>query len=382
MKPKNIIWVFTIGTFAVGTDAFIIAGMLDKIASDLQVHPAMAGQLITIFSISYALLAPISSCLTEGINRKTIVLVALFLFILGNIVSALCNSFFIMALGRVIAASGASSFTPQAYSIAALVVSDKKKGYALSVVMGGMTLSIALGIPLGTFIGQCFSWRATLLGIATLSAIPLLSAWWLLPSLVVSAKHSLKDRLSLVTYKPVILIFLVTFLAVLSEHIVYSYISLILGDVTYEGEHILLLALVCFGTGALLGNVLAGYGTDKLGSKKILFFSLAAQSLSLLSLVWVYNQPFFVCLALFTWGVTGWMYLVPIQHRLLEISKRFGTFALSLNSSVLYFGMAMGSLLGGGVVSIGPSHWLGVPAFFIGCFALWATTFAYKSDNS
>lgn len=117
IKSQNIIWIFAIGRFAVGTDAFIIAGMLEEISSDLQVHPAMAGQLITIFSLSYAILAPISSWLTQGINRKIVLLIALLLFILGNMVSALCSSFFTMVLGRIIVAARASSFTPQVYSI-------------------------------------------------------------------------------------------------------------------------------------------------------------------------------------------------------------------------------------------------------------------------
>lgn len=162
-----------------------------------------------------------------------------------------------------------------------------------------MTLATALGVPLGTFIGEHFNWRITLFGIAVLGVMPFLCLWRLLPPLMASGRHSLRERLSIIGYKPVILTLLATFLALLSEHIVYSYISLILSDATYEGNHILPLALLCFGVGGLLGNALAGYGTDKLGSKKMLFFSLAIQNISLFSLVWVYDQPFFVSLVFF-----------------------------------------------------------------------------------
>lgn len=75
------------------------------------------------------------------------------------------------------------------------------------------------------------------------------------------------------------------------------------------------------------------------------------------------------------------MYLTPIQHRLLEFSGQFGTFTMSLNSSVLCLGIAMGSLFGGGFISIWQPHWLGIPAFFIGCLTLWVVVISYKYGN-
>ena len=97
------LWLLGIGTFAVGTDAFVIAGVLPEMAADLDVTPGVAGQLITIFSLTYALFAPISATLTQRLSRRTTLIWALVVFVVGNLVAAGGDTYALAVVGRVIA---------------------------------------------------------------------------------------------------------------------------------------------------------------------------------------------------------------------------------------------------------------------------------------
>lgn len=181
------------GTFAIGTDAFIVAGILDEISGTFAVSPAQAGQLISIFALAYMLFAPLTAWLLGNLNRKHILQLALVLFIAGNLVCAYADSFLQMSAGRVLAALGAACYTPQAAAAAVGLVAEKRRGLAISIVYGGMTLAIALGIPFGTFLARLIGWREIFLLIALLGAVSLLGLSLALSAIAAPGKHTLKE---------------------------------------------------------------------------------------------------------------------------------------------------------------------------------------------
>ncbi|ABC21601.1 MFS transporter [Rhodospirillum rubrum] len=378
---KPLLWVLGLGTFAIGTDAFIVAGVLREIADDFAVSGAAAGQLITLFAVSYAVFAPVSAWLLGGWGRRRSLLFALGVFALGNIVSAAAPSFALLALSRIIAAFGAASYTPQAVAVAAQLVPPERKGWALSIVYGGMTVATALGIPFGTLIGQTLGWRATFIGVVGLGLLTLAGLAVLLPALAAPGIHTLRERFAAVSRPAVLAPLGITFLAVLSEHTVYSYISLILADTLWDGLPVLPIALVFFGIGAVAGNAASGYGSDRFGTRSVLIFAISAQTAALLGVSLVQPSPLLSCLVLLVWGMAGWMYLVPIQHRLLGLSKTYGSFTVSLNSSVLYLGIGGGGALGGLFITLfGPAS-LGFLGFALGLLALALALTAYEAGD-
>ena len=64
--------VLAFGTFAVGTDAYVIAGVLPELAHSLDIGVAAAGQLVTVFAIGYAVLSPVLAALTSHWSRRTV----------------------------------------------------------------------------------------------------------------------------------------------------------------------------------------------------------------------------------------------------------------------------------------------------------------------
>lgn len=370
------------GTFAIGTDAFIVAGVLTEISDTFTVSPAQAGQLISVFALAYMLFAPLTAWLFGNLNRKHILQIALVLFIAGNLACAFADSFLQISAGRVLAALGAAAYTPQAAAAAVGLVSEKRRGLAISIVYGGMTLAIALGIPFGTFLARVIGWREIFLLIALLGAVSLLGLSLALRAIAAPGKHTLKERLAPLRQKAVLTTLLITFFAVCSEHIVYSYVSVLLKHTQLGAEAILPIALLVFGVGAVIGNFVSGVLTDTLGSKFVLLFSVTIQTVSLFLLTFYVTSPWWVLTIFLVWGITGWMYLVPIQHHLLSLSKRFGALTVSLNSSVLYAGIAAGGMLGGLTLYTLPAYYLPLFSLPLGAIALLLTLFFFRGEKA
>ncbi|MNS99343.1 Purine efflux pump PbuE [compost metagenome] len=245
-----------------------------------------------------------------------------------------------------------------------------------------MTLAIALGIPFGTFLAKLIGWREIFLLIALLGAVALLGLSLALNAIAAPGKHSLKERLAPLRQKAVLTTLLITFFAVCSEHIVYSYVSVLLKNTQLGPEAILPLALLVFGIGAVIGNFVSGLLTDTFGSKFVLLFSVSIQTLSLFLLAFYVTSPWWVLAIFLVWGITGWMYLVPIQHHLLSLSKRFGALTVSLNSSVLYAGIAAGGMLGGLTLYTLPAYYLPLFSLPLGAIALLLTLLFFQGEKS
>lgn len=84
----SLIWP-TLGVFAIGTEGFMIAGLLPALARDLNVGLPAAGHLVTAFSLAYAIGAPVMAVLTAGLERRRLLVVAMGGFALGNLLAAL-----------------------------------------------------------------------------------------------------------------------------------------------------------------------------------------------------------------------------------------------------------------------------------------------------
>jgi predicted MFS family arabinose efflux permease len=187
----------TLGAFAIGTEGFMIAGLLPALARDLNVGLPAAGHLVTAFSLAYAIGAPIMAVLTAGLERRCLLAVAMGGFALGNLLAALAPGYAGLLATRLLLALSAASFMPAASGYAAALGGPERRGRALSTVTNGLTLAIIAGVPLGVLVGQGFGWRATFLGVAGLGALSLLGILTRLPRQPPGVTAGLGERLAL-----------------------------------------------------------------------------------------------------------------------------------------------------------------------------------------
>ncbi|KAA8997339.1 MFS transporter [Affinibrenneria salicis] len=348
MWPK--IAILTLGTFAIGTDGFVIAGVMQDMAGQLNVTLSAAGELVTVFAWVYALSSPLIASLTARWSRRRLLTGAMLVFVVGNIAGALANSYGQMMAARVISAIASAAYTPCASVAAVMLAGERCRGRALSLVMAGITVSTIIGVPLGTWLGHYGGFRLALwlvVGLAALAAIGLLG--WL-PDLPASPPVRLRERLRALRYPGVGAILLVTLLAMTAGFTVYTYIGPLLSATLHADARRLSLVLMAFGLAGTAGNLFSGWLVDRWGAWATALLSLGVVMAALAALPWLSVTPAGALFGVIVWNGAGWLLLPAQQHRLLSIAPQAGQLLISLNAAAMYLGIGAAGLLGGQVI--------------------------------
>lgn len=366
------------GMFALGTDSFVVAGVLGQVGASLGVSVALAGQMVTIYALSYALLSPVIAAAAAHWPRKRLLLAGLAVFVLGNVLTAIAPNIEIVLASRLLAGLGAAMFSPTATATGASLVPPEQRGRALAIVIAGLSSATALGAPLGTFIGGLFDWRATMWFVSVLGLAAAIGVAWLMPDVANPPAISLARRLAPLADSRVVLTLLTTWLVYAGLFLVYTYIGASFDRATGGNASVLAGLLLLWGVAATVGNLLAGRLTDRLGSRRIINIAIAAAAVDFALLPWTSASLATAIPALIVWGLCGWGLVVPQQHRLINITPSAAPLLLGLNSAALYVGVSMSGLLGALAITRFSAHSLGlVGAVFIAA-ALLVAELAYQ----
>jgi predicted MFS family arabinose efflux permease len=355
-----------LGAFAIGTETFMITGVLPIISSDLQVSPAAAGSLVTIFALAYAFGSPLLAVATAGIERKRLLLLAMGAFSLANILAAFAPNFAWLAAARVLLALTAGTFMPAATAFATTMHEPSKRGHAVALVYAGMTLATVVGVPAGTFVATAASWRATFIGVGLLAALAFAGVAAILPRLGGLSAVGLRERLAIARRPAVWKLLALTALALLGPFAANTYLGVLLGSALGVTGDRLAGLLMIFGVVSFIGSQFGGYGADRWRRDRfiavILFVLIAAFALLSIGAQWGgVAGGAAIILGLSLWGLFGWAFPIAQQARLVSLDPALAPITLSLNTSALYFGAAAGSALGGLAIrqwSIGAVGWV------------------------
>ncbi|MGD0678254.1 MAG: MFS transporter [Polyangiaceae bacterium] len=364
-RPGALYWL-ALGTFAIGTEGFMIAALLPTIAADIRVSVAKAGLLVSIFALAYATSSPVLTALTGRVDRRRLLIASMSLFAMLNMTAAMAHSFLALAAARVLLAFAAGIYTPNANALAGALVPAEQRGRALAVVNGGLTAAIALGVPLGAVVGERLGWRMMFVAVSVLSAIAVAGLAHGLPRGIGApmVTASLGDRVRAVRDPRVARALAVTTVWASGSYAVYTYVAPLLYSATPLRGSQIGLALFTWGAAAGVGLFVSGNATDRLGSGVVLRASLTSLILALAGLAVVANLvtpaeavvPVLAAMAL--WGMSSWAFFPAQQTRLIElVGVPSAPVALSLNASFMYLGFSLGAALGGfSLLHVGPRH--------------------------
>jgi predicted MFS family arabinose efflux permease len=349
MNPR--ILLLALGIFAIATEGFVIAGLLPTIAGDLGVAVAVAGQLITVFALTFALSAPLIASLTSTWPRRRLLIAGLAVFATANAIAALSPTFAVLLTARVLAAIGSALFTPTAVVAATTLAAPAQRGQAVAVVIAGSTFALVLGVPLGTWAGVQFGWRVTYGLVALLAALAALGCLAFLPQVSNPLRVNLRAWIGLVSQPRVGLGLGVTLLGLLGWFAVYIYIAPLLRQVTHlEGAAVGSMLLV-YGLASIVGNLLGGYTADRWGPTRTVAFSLIGLAVTLAALPLLATSVAGAVAALIAWGVAGFMLGPAQQSRLIALAPTGAAVLVALNASATWLGIGGGAVLGGAVIS-------------------------------
>jgi multidrug resistance protein len=347
------------GMFAVGTDSFVVAGVLSQVSTSLGVSIALAGQMVTLYALSYALLSPVIAAAAAHWPRKRLLLAGLAVFVIANVITAVASSIALVLASRVLAGVGAAMFVPTTTATAAFLVPPERRARALSIVIAGLSSATALGAPLGTFIGGWLDWRATMWFVAIIGAAAATGVARSLPEIASPGAASLAQRLQPLRDPRVLLTLMTTLLVYGGVFVVYTYIGSTLDRATGGDTRVLAGLLLLWGVAATAGNLAAGPLTDRFGGRRIINVTIAILVLDMALLPWTSASLATALPALVVWGMCGWALIVPQQHRLIGITPPAAPLLMGLNATALNIGVSLSGIVGGAALTHIERHSLG-----------------------
>ena len=353
-RSAPLYWL-ALGAFAIGTEGFMVAAILPNIATDLSVSLVAAGQVVAIFSLAYGLSSPILTTLTGRVGRRTLLIWSMAVFVLANLVAAAVPNYWSLVAARILLAFAAGLYVPGANAVAGAMVAPERRGRAIAIINGGLSIAVTLGVPMGAVIGNALGWRMTFVGVAGLSAIALIGLVLGLPKDVGAGMTtaSFRGRLAVVRTPGVLPSLLVTLLWAMGSYTVYTYITPFMSHlVSVEGRDIGAI-LFLWGAAAATGLFISGSATDRFGSRRVIGIALFLATAALSSLsVWAHllsPQAALVpaVISVIVWGMAHWGFWPAQQANLIGIAGlKVASVALSLNASSMYLGFFLGASLG------------------------------------
>jgi predicted MFS family arabinose efflux permease len=352
------LFVLALATFGIGTDNYVVAGILPAVARSFDVTPAAAAQFVTVYSLAYAIATPVLATLTANWSRRRVLVAGLVIFIAGNILTVTQHLFWLALVSRAIAGAGAAIVTPAAGAAAAAMASPEQRGRALALVLAGLSAATAFGAPIGTLVASLGDWRTTIWFVAAIGIAACVLIWITLPALPVPARLGLRDRLAPLANPGIRAALLTTFVPMFGIFMVYTYISLVFDRATAGDGSRLAILMSVWGLGATAGILLAGRFCDRFGSRRVITICLTAAACDFALMPWTSANYVTALAALGIWGMFGWGFVLSQQHRLVSFAPALAPVLIALNASAIYLAVSASGAFGAVLLRLVDPHLL------------------------
>ena len=336
-----------LGNVVTGCSVLAPAGMLIELSSDLAVTVRDAGLLITFGAVMLCVGSPLTAWLTSRIERRTLLTATLAVLALTNIASAFAPDYAGLLVIRLVMLAVGALYTPQAAGTAALIVPAEKRGSTIAYIFLGWSLAAAVGLPLITFIASRYGWRAVYGSIGLIGCLSFVLLAWRLPRGLVGAPVDLRTWVNVGRNRMIILLLLITTLQMSGQFVVFTFMAPLLTKLTQAGPDAVGLVFALYGIFGFIGIAIATRIVDSWGAwnTSVLFTALMLAGVT----GWAISAgtyPLMAC-SVAIWGL-GFASTNSMQQvRLVGAAPALASASVSLNTSVLYIGQAVGSAIGG-----------------------------------
>lgn len=353
-----VIYIFSLCTFTFGLSEFVVAGLVSAISMDLHESISQVGSAIAAYALGAAIGAPIITALLANWRDKTVLLLTLGVLAAGSVAISLAPDVLTLHGVRFIIGLAHGVFMAVASNAAVKLVDPVRAGRALSLVWMGLTLSIAFGVPLGTFFGSYWSWRMVFLAIGGLGLISTLGLVLLMRQQPRSSSHratDLKQSIAALWHRELLGAATIAMLVSVATFSFFTFVSPFLLNITRVPPQVLSLAMLVFGICSILGNLLGGYLVDAFDADRCLLGGLTALMLNLsglhlwgdsmiatLTLVGLLGVVFFAIVTLST------LRMLRLAH---HYTPQSSAVASGLNIASFNLGTALGGIGAGWVIT-------------------------------
>ncbi|HSI41904.1 MAG TPA: MFS transporter [Xanthobacteraceae bacterium] len=361
------LYALAIAAYAIGTTEFVIVGLLPTVAADLHITLPLAGLIVSVYALGVTFGAPILTALTGHVPRKPLLLALMALFVAGNAMAALSATYEMLLVARVLSAFAHGVFFSIGATIAADLVPRDRRASAIALMFMGLTVAIVTGVPLGTFIGQSFGWRATFWAVAGLGVVAVLGIAVLLPGNIRKAPPaSLLDQVRVLGSGRLLLVFGMTALGYGGTFVAFTYLATMLETITGFAAHQVSFILILYGAAIAVGNLSGGRiaNRDPVKALTVLFL---AQAVVLAIFTFTSRAPVPALVTLTALGFLSFATVPGLQLYVVQLATRFRPGAVdtasALNIAAFNLGIALGAWIGGLIVAsdlgLGATPWVG-----------------------
>ncbi|CDO32097.1 MFS transporter [Mycolicibacterium porcinum] len=347
------VFALALGGFGIGTTEFVAMGLLPDIATGFGISEPTAGHVISAYALGVVIGAPVIAALTARWPRKTLLLTLMAVFTLGNLASMLAPTYLTLVIARFVTGLPHGAFFGIAALAAAHLMGPQNRAKAVAYVLCGLTVATVLGVPLASWLGQALGWRSAFGLVVGVGLVTLAAQWlWLPKHLRTMHVTSPLTELGALRRPQVWLAVLVGMIGFGGMFAVYTYISTTMTDVTGLPRSMVPVALMVFGLGMVVGNLIGGRLADT-SVIRALYLSLGSLAVLLAAFSVGSHSPWTALSLLFGVGVAGSAVGPALQTRLMDVAHDAQTLAAALNHSALNIGNATGAWVGGLVIAAG-----------------------------
>jgi predicted MFS family arabinose efflux permease len=355
MRIPIALLALTVSAFAIGTTEFVIVGLIPTIANDLNVSLPSAGLLVSLYALGVAVGAPLLTALTGKVPRKLLLLGLMLLFTLGNLVAWQAPGYESLVMARILTGLAHGVFFSIGATIATSLVAKDKAASAIAIMFSGLTVALVTGVPLGTFIGQHFGWRATFLAVSALGVIAFLASLFFIPrNLQHNQPASVLQQLQVLKQPRLLLVYAMTAVGYGGTFVAFTFLAPILEQITGLSSGSVALVLLVYGVSVAVGNIWGGKLADKKGPIAALQIIFGGLALVLLVFTFTASNPWLAVATVLIWGAFAFGNVPGLQVYVVQQAAHHTPHAIDvasgLNIAAFNLGIALGAWGGGLIV--------------------------------
>ncbi|MED5020907.1 MFS transporter [Paenibacillus chibensis] len=345
---RLFIYILTLGVFLTATSELIVSGILYVIASDLHISVALAGQLVTVYSLAFAFLTPVIVFFTSRWERKRVLLLSLVLFMLGSAASIVPHLGVIL-VSRALLGVSSGVYLVTAFAAAAKISPPDKVGAAIGTIVLGFSSAMILGVPIGIAITKWLNWQSIFVILGVLSLLMSLVILRFLPRISGDEPASLRRQFRVLSSGIIASLLLLSFFRESGNSVLLTYLTTFLNELLHLNAGTISLLMLVLGLIGAMAARLGGSGADRWGTRRIILASLIMHVSALLLLL----------LPLFTGSLAAEIVLIgfimfsmfmggpALQTHVIKQAPESSSLVLSLNTSTIHLGLAAGAGSGG-----------------------------------
>ncbi|MFF7880121.1 MFS transporter [Streptomyces sp. NPDC007896] len=342
-----------VGAFGIGTTEFVMMGLLPDVADDLHISIPSAGHLVSAYALGVVIGAPLLAAATARMSRRKVLIALMGLFVAGNALSAFAPDYHWLLAARFVSGLPHGAFFGVGAVVATNLVAPERKARSVSLMFLGLTVANIAGVPVATFIGQHFGWRATFLGVSAIGLAAIASLAFLIPRDHTHAPTGgLRGELAALRSLPVWLALGTTVAGFGALFSAYSYITPMLTDSAGYADSSVTLLLALFGVGATVGNLVGGRLADH-SLRGTLFGGLVSLVTVLALFPVLMSAQWSAAVAVTLLGTAAFITGSPLQLMVMEKASAAPSLASSANQAAFNLANAGGAWIGGIALAAG-----------------------------